>query len=217
MNPQNNKDGSGQTETDSIKKTFILKKGGRSTPTANHEHFTMIDAPSTETDDYELQFCPIHGTMTNHLNGICQKTPDVPGDHGTETDDPSGNKGVTKDLPSATGTVAPSAIQELLNYCRLHYGSNGISDEYEEELRSRIGRFSHHQTEQAALEARMDEERGFPLRFERLLTKEYTEGLNLDMTGHGALDFVKFVSKDRLAELERLKEQSLPTNKDKEE
>ena len=23
--------------------------------------------------DYELLYCYVHGTMTNHLNGICQK------------------------------------------------------------------------------------------------------------------------------------------------
>lgn len=31
-------------------------------------------------------------------------------------------------------------LREILNYCRIHYGSNGISDEYEEELLSRIAR-----------------------------------------------------------------------------
>lgn len=55
--------------------------------------------------------------------------------------------------------------------------------------------------------ARIDEGKGFPIMFERLLTKEYTEGLNLDMTGHGALDFVKAVSKERIEQLKPKEQQ----------
>jgi|SRR5688572_20586064 len=37
-----------------------------------------------------------------------------------------------------TANNQPDGLREILNYCRVHYGSNGISDEYEEELISRI-------------------------------------------------------------------------------
>lgn len=132
MNPQNNKDGSGQTET--------KPHGGECTLACSH--FT-VEMRQTETDELTQQ---VHAMAIQYHWKV-------------------------------------EEIQEVLELVR---------------------RYSHHQTEQAKLEARIDE-------LKALISIIWdTDG------SYYYKDDVPREVLDRIAELERLKEQSLPTNKDKE-
>lgn len=61
---------------------------------------------------------------------------------------------IARSSTDATNDTSPSnSIQQILNHVRVNYGDNGISDEYEEELKAAIDRL----TRRREAEARIDE------------------------------------------------------------
>src|SRR3954468_7326602 len=105
---------------------------GRWTPPQDDTPQSPSGSGQTEPDDYELKFCPIHGTMTNHKNGACMKTPDTPGDHGAETDEQA--------LRSRIADIEIQVGDQYFNF--------KDTPKIVDAIMADVRRYSHHQTEQ---------------------------------------------------------------------